>query len=73
MNNFPTTFVMTCPSVLSRKPRAIPPHEGVPVIEESYALRRNKTNTPADEMLKNVLLNRNQNPKLKYDWGQKRW
>ncbi|XP_055708101.1 uncharacterized protein LOC129804631 isoform X2 [Phlebotomus papatasi] len=57
----------------SRKPRAIPPHEGVPVIEESYAVRRNKTNTPADEMLKNVLLNRNQNPKLKYDWGQKRW
>ncbi|XP_055687140.1 protein eiger isoform X2 [Lutzomyia longipalpis] len=58
----------------SRKPRAIPPHEGVPVVEESYALRRNRTNTPADEMVMNVLLNRNQSPKLKYDWGQKkRW
>uniref|UniRef100_A0A1L8E3A3 Putative tumor necrosis factor n=1 Tax=Nyssomyia neivai TaxID=330878 RepID=A0A1L8E3A3_9DIPT len=49
----------------SRKPRAIPPHEGVPVIEESYAMRRNRTNTPADDMVMNVLLNRHQNPKLK--------
>ncbi|XP_059620133.1 uncharacterized protein LOC132264085 isoform X1 [Phlebotomus argentipes] len=57
----------------SRKPRAIPPHEGVPVVEESYAVRRNKTNTPADDMVVNVLLNRNASPKLKYDWGQKPW
>ncbi|GAB0094243.1 hypothetical protein DMENIID0001_095040 [Sergentomyia squamirostris] len=57
----------------SRKPRSIPPHEGVPVIEDSYAVRRNRTNSPIDDKITNHLLNRSQNPKLKYDWGQKRW
>lgn len=56
---------------IGRKPRAVPPHEGVPIIEDSYALRRNKTHTPADEQINEVLLKKNPNPKMHYDWAQK--
>lgn len=56
----------------SRKPRAVPPHEGVPIVEESYAVRRNKTHTAMDEYIKDLLVNKKtDSPKMKYDWGGK--
>lgn len=53
-----------------RKPRAVTVPE-VPVIEDSYALRRNKTHASNDDHLSKMLLKKSVSPKLYYDWAQK--
>lgn len=48
---------------------------GIPIIEESYAVHRNPTkNRSVDEHLQQVLQARNvEDPKLNYDWTDKRY
>lgn len=58
-----------------RKTRSLESDYGVPVIEESYAVRRNRTHSRADEIVEKILLhkqnNNNNEPKLKYDWANR--
>lgn len=43
--------------------------QGVPILEESYAARRNRTRTAVDDYVTNVLKNKDEkDPKLKLTW-----
>lgn len=58
----------------SRKTRAITgiTDQGVPILEESYELRKNRTRNSNDDALKNVVLPNGKNPKLKLTWDNSR-
>lgn len=42
---------------------------GIPVYEESYAIRRNRTNTIADKIIDETLLNPPP-PTINYNWNR---
>lgn len=51
-----------------RKPRAVV--SPVAVVEESYAVRRNKTSPSVDDHLSQLLLRKSVSPKMQHDWTQ---
>ena len=61
---------------IPRKPRAVSSPQQVsaasevPIVEESYAVRRNKTNAATDERIAKLLLKKI-GPTMHYDWTEK--
>lgn len=53
-----------------RSKRYITTSQGVPIIDESYA--EQKKNKTSDEINKLLSRNRNSQPKLNYDWDEKK-
>lgn len=54
-----------------RHVRSLTSIHGVPIVEESYALKRNRTNPRVDDEISRLLLNKGR-PALRHDWNDGR-